>query len=124
DAQGAQAIADRLHVLNYPSVLLLDANGSERVRFPGGISAKQFCRVLDLAVRNRSGLGRLVERAARGTTLSAAEYEFLAWHWWGIDDRHIRGAARAPFLLQLFEQCPPARTDVKFRLLAHWLAAR
>lgn len=125
DAPGAQLAAERLRVRSYPSSLLLDAEGRERIRFPGGLKADEFCHVLDRAVAHPTHIADVVRLATERRTLSEADFEILAYHWWGIDEVHARGEERVPFLQGLFRECP-VHLRFRMRLLVHglWAASR
>lgn len=126
DAPGAQAYADRLEVVSYPSPLLLDAGGRERMRLPGGFTADELCALLDRVMSHDARVASLVERSDAGDALSEPELDMAAHHWWGIDPVHAAGPARMVLLMRLYEQCPPSLPDLRFRLLVHalWAASR
>lgn len=126
DAAGAQAIGDRLAVTSYPSPLLLDPDGTERLRFPGGLKAPEFCGVMDLVIAHPRRIGELVGLVDCGGDLSSRDVSLLAYHWWSIDPKHAAGAARVPFLLRVLERIPAAMPEASRRLLPQilWAAAR
>jgi len=123
DARGAQTLGERLRVRSYPSTVLLDTQGRERLRFPGGLTAPEFCRILDIALTHPAPIAEIAERAAQGEALTDADYELIAYHWWAIDEVHAVGAERVPLLLSAFKSCPAHLSTVRLRLLVQLLGA-
>lgn len=123
DSRGAQALGDRLQVRSYPSTVLLDSDGRERLRFPGGLTVEEFCRVLDIAMVHPTGIAAIADRAERGETLSEAEYELLGYHWWAIDEVHVPGEKRGALLHKVFQDCPANLGGARLRLLVQLLGA-
>ena len=126
DAPGAQALADRLQAQSYPTPILLDAQGHERLRLPGGFKAEEFCALLDRALAHPFGIAELVRRVQADEVVTERDYDILAHHWWGIDPVHAAGRRRIALLLRLFHSCPPKLHASRLRLLVHalWAVSR
>lgn len=123
DAPGAQLVGERLGVRSYPTALLLDRQGREKLRLPGGLRPEEFARALDLGLALADTVAALVGRAQRGDPLSADDCQVLAFHWWQVDDRHAAGADRVPLLRRVHAACPDALADARLRLLVQMLVA-
>ncbi len=101
DAPLAQTAGDRLGTTVYPTMQLLDGNGDEWLRFPGGLPAGVFCEVLDAALRKRAPISTLAARLLDGATLDADDFRLLAFHYWPQDSRTCAGSARLALLEKL-----------------------
>lgn len=123
DAPGAQLVGERLGARAYPTALLLDPQGREKLRLPGGLTAREYGRALDLGIGHSETLAALVGRARSGAPLSETDCELLTLHWWGVDDRHARGADRLPMLRRLRTACPRHLVDSRLRLIIQMLIA-
>ncbi|MBN8886482.1 MAG: thioredoxin family protein [Rudaea sp.] len=107
DAPLAQSAGDRLGTTVYPTMLLLGNDGEEWLRFPGGLRAATFCKVLDLAVEKRTPISVLASRLLGGEALDAGDFRLLAFHYWPQDGRTAAGDRRLGLLERLDERLPP-----------------
>lgn len=123
DAPGAQLVGERLGVRSYPTTLLLDGQGREKLRLPGGLTPQEFGRALDLGLAHTDTLDALVERTRRGDPLTADDCELLALHWWQVDPLHAAGSDRVPLLRRVHAACPEALADARLRLIVQMLVA-
>lgn len=123
DAPGAQLVGERLGAHAYPTALLLDSQGREKLRAPGGLTAREFARALDLGIDHGDTLTALVGRVQRGECLSETDCELLAFHWWANDDRHASGVDRLALLRRVRDECPRSLADARLRLLVQMLIA-
>ena len=106
DAPLAQTMGDRLGTTVYPTMLLLGSDGTEWLRFPGGLPAGVFCKVLDLALEKRTPVSAIAARLLEGQPLAADDFRLLAFHYWPQDQRTHWGGARLALLEKLDAQVP------------------
>lgn len=123
DVAGAQLVGERLGVRSYPTALLLDPEGRERLRLPGGLTPREYARALELGIEQQAPMSALVGRVLQGEQPSADECERLAFHWWQVDDRHAAGTDRLVLLRRVLAACPHERADARLRLIVQIIVA-
>jgi thioredoxin-related protein len=85
DAQAAQIWGDRFHVVGYPTLLILQPDGSEWMRLPGEVDPERIVQMLDLAVSAAHPVQELDRRVGAGQALTDGEWQMLASYGWELD---------------------------------------
>jgi thiol-disulfide isomerase/thioredoxin len=125
DAPGAQVCGERVDVLVYPSMLILDHEAREWISLPCGLDAEQFCSVIDAALRTRSPMARLVDLLYQAEgKLGDDALALLAYHYWPQERRIRAGAERLELLERLDSLVLRRRPDLASRTLIMHLIAR
>lgn len=117
DAPGAQQIAERFGVRGYPSVVVLEADGTELARISGGSDLASYADVLQLALEGaqpvEAVLASLRQDGAR--RLDAAECRRLAWNDWS--DSSGAKDSLVPALQLAAARCPQESRVERDRLV-------
>ncbi len=98
--------------------MVLDREGLEWIRMPGGLTEDLFCSVLDAALRRRAPMALLadaVEGTGRG--LHDDDLALLACHYWP-QDRRIHPRERIAFLDRLDAAAAARSPEWRPRILA------
>ena len=123
DRPGAQKLGQRFKVNGYPTLLLMNADGSEITRLPGEAEPEQVLALLQLGMAGGRPVKAVLADARAGKPLSAGEWRMLAFHSWDTDDTLVTQADLPGLLVQLAAASPPADTEVNNRLWLKALAA-
>ena len=123
DQPGAQKMASRFKVRGYPTMILMNPDGSEITRLPGEVDAPQVMNVLQLGLAGGRPVKAVLADARAGKPLAANEWRMLAFYAWDIDEAQLVPAAERPGLLaSLAAACPATEPDAGTRLLLKALA--
>ncbi|UTY57431.1 thioredoxin family protein [Massilia sp. erpn] len=96
DAPGAQALAARLKLRSYPTLVLFAPDGSEITRLPCELDGELFIDALDTALAATHTAAQSLQAALDGSrALSAAEWKLLSHYSWDTDEGVLL-AGRAP----------------------------
>lgn len=89
DDAAAQALAARLKVRAYPTMVLFRADGTEVTRLPGEVDGERYVDALNLALRATRTVAQLVAavETGRGPPLTPADWRLLAYYAWETDRR-------------------------------------
>lgn len=96
DAPGAQALAARLKLRSYPTLVLFAPDGRELTRLPCELDGELFIDALDAALAASHTAAQSLQAALDGSrVLSAAEWGLLSHYSWDTDEGVLL-AGRAP----------------------------
>jgi len=124
DRPGAQKLGKRFKVSGYPTLVLMNADGTEITRLPGEADAEQVMAVLQLGMAGGRPVKAVLADAQAGKPLTAGEWRMLAFYSWDTDDQQLVPRADLPGLLTtLAAASPPADTETNNRLWLKALAA-
>ena len=119
DAEDAQRWADRFAVASYPAMLVLDADGHERMRLLGAAELGEVDAALAAALREGSDLReRAAEAQRQPEALSASDWTLLSLTTW-VDAANEPPGGFAPVLATvaaLAERVPRAEVEAAARL--------
>jgi thioredoxin-like negative regulator of GroEL len=119
DGRGAQKLGRRFRVRGYPTVVLLDADGSEITRLPGEVDAAQVMAVLQQGMAGGRSAQAVLADARADKPLSAAEWRLLAFYPWSADEaRLVDPAARPALLAELSVKAPSGELATRLLLKA------
>jgi thioredoxin-like negative regulator of GroEL len=128
DSPGAQKLGTRFKVRGYPTMVLLDAQGTELTRLPGEVDAAQYTQVLTLGMNAQRPVKAVLADARAGgdaaRRLSSNDWKLLAFYSWETDEQQVAPKDQlAATLRQLADACPADQPDSATRLLLKALAA-
>jgi len=125
DTPGAQALAERLKLRSYPTLVLYTPAGAEITRLPCELDGEAFAAALAAALAAGHGAAAALAAALDGSrALSADEWTLLAHYSWDTDEGAIlQDRAAHTVLAALAQACPVADAAVRLRLLALTLQA-
>ena len=119
DKPGAQQVAQQYKVRGYPSMLVLGPRGEELTRLPGEVDPERYLATMQLALTSSTPVARLAQTAAKGGTLTDAQWQQLAWYAWDIDEQQLQGSESLPSLLEgLAAAAPQGAVKDRLRLRA------
>ncbi|QGZ40161.1 thioredoxin-like protein [Pseudoduganella flava] len=120
DVPGAQALAQRLKLRSYPTLVLYTPGGVEVTRLPGEIDGDMFVTLLDGALDASHSASASLAAALDGSrTLAAAEWTLLAHYAWDTDEGVLlQGRPVHDVLQALAQACPVPAAASRLRLLA------
>lgn len=118
DAPEAQRMGARFKVRGYPTMILFTPQAQELTRLPGEVDAAKVLRIMQLALSGGRPLAAVLADARAGKSLSAAEWQLLAFYSWDTDEDQLLPAADRPAVLaQLASRCPKQAGEAADRLL-------
>lgn len=127
DAPGAQALAARLKLRSYPTLVLFAPDGGEITRLPCELDGELFLDALDAALAAPYRAAQSLQAALDGSrVLGAAEWGLLSHYSWDTDEGVLLagrapGATLAALAASAAATAPDAAT--RLRLLALLFAA-
>lgn len=125
DTDNAQVLGEKFNISGYPTLILLNPQGEELTRIPGGMDLSQYEAVLDLAIQMQRPVADIVADFRAGKTLSDKDFRLLALYSWDQDRGSILPETNASeLLLSLYQGCPDQQTIDKSRLFAQWWSMR
>ncbi|WP_256078848.1 thioredoxin family protein [Massilia sp. YIM B04103] len=118
DAPGAQALAARLKLRSYPTLVLFAPDGSEITRLPCELDGELFIDALDTALAASHTAAQSLQAACDGSrALSAAEWKLLSHYSWDTDeDVLLAGRAPGATLAALAQAAASVAPDAAVRL--------
>lgn len=124
DRPGAQALGRRFKVSGYPTLLLMNADGSEITRLPGEVEPAQVLALMHLGLSGGRPAKAVLADALAGKPLPANEWRLLAFYSWDVDEQQLVPRAELPALLaKLAAASPAADPETQTRLWLKALAA-
>lgn len=129
DRAGAQALAARLRLRSYPTLVLFAPDGGEITRLPCELDGELFDAAWDtaLAVHAAGGSAAAALAAALSGSgaLSAQEWSLLSHYSWDTDEGQLLGTrALAPTLATLAAACPERAAAARLGLFAQLAAGQ
>ena len=112
DEPGAQALADRFHVRNYPTMILFSSTGAEVTRLQGEADMGMFLQALSLALGSVRTAREVIDLAlgADPGRVRAPEWTLLSSYFWEADEGRLFPPAQLPAgLLRLARACPSSQ---------------
>ena len=124
DDENAQEAGERFGVLGYPTMIVLDAEGIELTRIPGGIDMQAYASILDLTLTNTSSAADLAAAVMTGDSqLSSNDCAVLAYNSWGQDTRILVEHEPVDAFRRMYEACPDTMMTERSVLYMNWLDA-
>ena len=121
DLPSAQKLGTRFKVTGYPTMILMNPNGTEITRLPGEVESAQIIAALNLALAGGRPAKALLADVRANKTLTANEWRTLAYYSWETDEAQLLSADERPQMLaDLAQSCAPADAVIATRL---WLKA-
>lgn len=125
DTDNAQLLGEKFNISGYPTLILLNPEGEEITRIPGGLNLSQYEAVLELAMQMQRPVSEIVADFRAGKPLVEKDFRLLALYSWEQDRGSILADSDgSALLLQLYQACPSAQTIDKSRLFAQWWTMR
>jgi hypothetical protein len=120
DTPGAQALAERLSLRSYPTLVLFTPGGREITRLPCELDGKLFIEALDAALDASRSAAESLQAAFDGSRqLAPEEWALLASYSWDTDEGAILGQRElAPTLRALAAASSDAKAAARLRLHA------
>ncbi len=124
DRPGAQKLGRRFNVSGYPTIVLLNADGSEITRLPGEVDAAQVLSLMQLGMSGGRPVKAVLADARAGKPLTANEWRLLAFYSWETDEAQLVPKGELPgVLVTLAAASPAADSETTTRLWLKALAA-
>ncbi len=124
DDENAQAEGERFGVIGYPTMIVLDADGSELTRIPSGIDIRAYANILDLTLSNSSSAGDVTASLMAGeTALSSDDCSLLAYNSWGQDTSILVEHDAVDAFRRMYDACPDDLNAERSILYVNWLDA-
>ncbi|MBP6109911.1 MAG: thioredoxin family protein [Rhodocyclaceae bacterium] len=121
DLPSAQKLGTRFKVTGYPTMILMNANGTEITRLPGEVESAQIINALNLALTGGRPAKALLDDVRANKPLSENEWRTLAYYSWETDEAQLVSADARP---QLFADLATASQQAKAEVAARlWLKA-
>lgn len=126
DTAGAQEWGERFGISGYPTVIILQPDGTEITRISSATMANELPGLLQLAARRTTSIEALLAKAEEDTdSLTADDWRILAGFDWRNDPKHFSDLAKAGTLLsRLADSAPDAALKRRFGLLALAVSAQ
>src|SRR6187431_1445530 len=126
DTEGAQAWGERFGISGYPTVIVLQPDGTEITRIASATMASELPDLLRVAAGRTTSIEALLAKAGADTAgLTADDWKILAGFDWRNDPKHFQDLAKAGTLLaQLAESAPEPALQRRFGLLALVVSAQ
>jgi thioredoxin-related protein len=119
DSPGAQKMGARFKVSGYPTMILLDSNGSEILRLPGEVDADRYLQLLETGMGGGRPIKVTLDSALKGGSgLTARDWRLLSYYSWETDEQQLIPTNQvAATLQQLAKRCPATDADAQTRLV-------
>jgi protein disulfide-isomerase len=126
DTEGAQRWGERFGISGYPTVIVLQPDGTEITRIASATMASELPELLRVAAGRTTSIEALLAKAADDTaSLTADDWKILAGFDWRNDPRHFADLTKAGTLLdRLADAAPAPALRRHFGLLALVVSAR
>jgi thioredoxin-related protein len=122
DTENAQKLGERFGVMGYPTMIVLNPEGDEITRIPGGINIELYGSVLDLALADARPVQEVLAAFEAGEALSDSDWRLLAYYSWFQDNQRVLGDADQPALFRgLVDACPESLIAECSRLYMQYL---
>ena len=120
DTDGAQRWGERFGISGYPTVIVLQPDGTEITRISSATMASELPELLRVAAGRTTSIEALLAKAADDTAdLTAADWKILAGFDWRNDPKHFADLTKAGTLLdRLAASAPEPALQRRFGLLA------
>ena len=100
DTEGAQRWGERFGISGYPTVIVLQPDGTEITRIASATMASELPDLLRVAAGRTTSIEALLEKAGADTaSLTADDWKILAGFDWRNDPKHFADLAKAGALL-------------------------
>ncbi len=118
DSAGAQRWGDHFGTSGYPTLIVLQPDGTELTRLSSGMDGARYPEVLDLALaRNRPVPQLLATALSAPGELAVEDWSLLALYSWAADNGRSLPADQVPETLsRLAASCPPQLPLLRQRL--------
>lgn len=117
DLPGAQKLGSRFKVVGYPTLILFSPDGAEITRLPGEADAKLVIASLRAGLSGGRPAKTVLADAQAGKTLSASEWQALAFYSWDTDEAQlVTREQRATVLGDLAQRSQDVSTEASTRL--------
>lgn len=126
DSPSAQRLGARFKVSGYPTMILLQPDGSEITRLPGEVDAEQYMRVLALGMNGARPVRETLAAALApsGAKLTPEDWRMLAYYSWETDEQQLLPKEKLASTLQrLALACPAEQAETAARLKLQALVA-
>ncbi len=125
DTEGAQRWAERFGISGYPTVIVLQPDGTEITRISSATMASELPALLRVAAGRTTSIEALLAKATDDTaSLTADDWKILAGFDWRNDPKHFADLAKAGTLLaRLAQAAPEPALQRRFGLLSLVVAA-
>jgi thiol-disulfide isomerase/thioredoxin len=126
DSPSAQRLGARFKVSGYPTMILLQPDGSEITRLPGEVDAEQYMRVLAIGMNGARPVRETLAAALApgGAKLTPEDWRMLAYYSWETDEQQLLPKQKLASTLQrLALACPAEQAETAARLKLQALAA-
>jgi protein disulfide-isomerase len=126
DTEGAQRWGERFGISGYPTVIVLQPDGTEVTRISSATMASELPELLRVAAGRTTSSEALLAKASEDTAdLTADDWTILAGFDWRNDPKHFGDLAKAGTLLARLAQAAPEPTlQRRFALLSLVVAAQ
>src|SRR5688572_19922826 len=126
DTEGAQRWGERFGVSGYPTVIVLQPDGTEITRIASATMASELPELLRVAAGRTTSIEALLAKAADDTaSLTADDWKILAGFDWRNDPKHFADLAKAGTLLdRLAAAAPEPALQRRFGLLGLVVSAQ
>ena len=125
DTEGAQRWGEQFGISGYPTVIILQPDGTEVTRIASATMAEDLPELLRVAATRTTSIEALLAKAESDTAnLTDEDWQILGGFDWMNDPKHFSDLAKAGTLLrQLAESAPNPALQRRFGLLNLALAA-
>jgi len=122
DKENAQAYGEKFGVLGYPTMLVLDSDGNELTRIPGGIDLQAYATILDLTLSNSSSAAAVVESLMAGaSSIAATDCTLLAYNSWQQNTTILAEHDEVDAFQRMHSACPSDLPVERSVLYLNWL---
>ncbi len=118
DKPGAQQVAQQYRVRGYPSMLVLDAKGTEITRLPGEVDPERYLATMQAALTSALPVKDMVKRASNNLPLTDAQWSLLAFYSWDTDEAQAGGKQLTQTLATLAKHAPAGAVRDRLQLRA------
>ena len=120
DTEGAQRWGEQFGISGYPTVIILQPDGTEITRIASATMAEDLPGLLQVAAKRTTSIEALLAKAENDTAnLTADDWQILGGFDWRNDPKHFGDLAKAGTLLgRLAESAPSPALQRRFGLMA------
>lgn len=116
DSERAQSYADKFNATGYPTIIIFDSEGRERLRLDSALDFKEFESVVGAVFSDTESLREVVAKFLAGKSSDRDLALITGTSWYDINDKLYPTANHIKDRLAILDKLPSANKDARSRI--------